>query len=64
VRNISGDSDVRDRPRSGQPCIAVSSRNEERLDKLIRANPRITTRELCTELNFEFNISLLGYNAM
>jgi hypothetical protein len=29
---------VRDRPRSGQPCTAVSSRNEERLDQKIRAN--------------------------
>jgi hypothetical protein len=37
---------VSDRQRSGQPCAAVSSRNEEHLDHLIRANLRITTREL------------------
>ena len=29
----------------------LSPRNEERLDQLIRANRRITTRQLCTELN-------------
>jgi len=29
--------------------------NEERLDQLIRANRRITTRELCTELNISFS---------
>jgi len=51
----SGDSDVEDQPRSGWPCIAVTPRNEERLDHLIRANRRITTRELCTELNIGFS---------
>jgi transposase len=51
----SGDSDMRDRPRSGQPCTAVSSQNEERFDQIIRANRRITTRELCTELNVGSN---------
>jgi len=28
---------------------------KERLDQLIPANRRITTRELCTELNIGFN---------
>ena len=28
----SGDSDVKDKPRSGRPCTAVTPRNEERLD--------------------------------
>jgi hypothetical protein len=41
----SGDRHVRDRPRSGRPCIAVSPRNGERLDQLIRANRLITTPE-------------------
>jgi len=44
-----GDNDVKDRPRSGRPCTAVIPRNKEHLDQLIRANRRITTRELCTE---------------
>ena len=57
ARFSSGDSDVKDKPRSGRPCTAVTPRNEERLDQLIRANGRITTRELCTELN-------IGCNAM
>ena len=33
----------------------LSPRNEERLAQLIRANRRITTRELCTELNIGFS---------
>jgi hypothetical protein len=36
--------------RSGRPCTDVAPRNEERRDQLIRANRRIATRELCTEL--------------
>jgi len=48
ARFSSGDSDVKDKPRSGRPCTAVTPRNEERLDQLIRANRRITTRELGT----------------
>ena len=55
ARFSSGDSDVKDKPRSGRPCTAVTPRNEERLDQLIRANRRITTRELCTELNIGSN---------
>jgi len=55
ARFSSGDSDVKDKPSSGRPCTAVTPRNEERLDQLIRANRRITTRELCTELNISFN---------
>ena len=55
ARFSSGDSNVKDRPRSGQPCTAVTPRNEERLDQLIHANWRITTRELCTELNIGFS---------
>jgi len=51
----SGDSDVKDKPCSGRSCTAVTPRNEERLDQLIRANRRIMTRELCTELNIGFN---------
>ena len=42
----SGDSDVKEKPRSERPCTDVTPRNEERLDQLIRANRRITTREL------------------
>jgi hypothetical protein len=33
----SGDSDVKDKPRSGRPCTAFTPRNEERLDQLICA---------------------------
>ena len=55
ARFSSGDSDVKDKPRSGRPCTAVTPRNDERLDQLIRENRRITTRELCTELNIGFN---------
>jgi len=43
----SGNSDVNDKPRSGQPC--------ERLDQFICANRRITSNELCTELNIGFS---------
>jgi len=51
----SGDSDVKDEPHSRRPFTAVTPRNEERLDQLIRANRRITTRELCMELNIGCN---------
>jgi len=51
ARFSSSDSDVKEKPRSGRPCTAVTPRNEERLYQLIRANRWITTRELCTELN-------------
>jgi len=69
ARFSSGDSDVKDKPRSGRPCTAVTPRDEERLDQLIRANRRITTTELCTELNIqsqareEDNLSLAIDNA-
>ena len=55
VRFSSGDSDVKEKPCSGWPCTAVTPRNEERLDQLIRANRQITTRELCTERNIAFS---------
>jgi hypothetical protein len=56
VRRFSaGDSDVKDEPRSGRPRTAVTPRNEERLHQLIRTNRRITTREVCTELNIGFS---------
>jgi hypothetical protein len=56
VRFSSDDSDVRNRPRSGQPCTATSLRNEERIDQFIRANPQIKTWQLCTELKVRFDV--------
>jgi len=53
VAHFNSGDDVKDKPRSGRPCTAVTPRNEERLNQLIRANQRITTRELCTELNIQ-----------
>jgi len=55
ARFCSGDGDVKDKPRSGRTCTAVTPRNEERLDQLIPVNRRITTRQLCTELNIGCN---------
>ena len=55
ARFSSGDSDVKDMPRSGRPCTAVTPQNEECLDQLICANRRITTRELCMEPNIGCN---------
>ena len=40
ARFSSGDSDVKDKPRSGRPCTAVTPRNEERLDQLISKSDR------------------------
>jgi len=45
ARFSSGDSDAKDKPRSGRPRTAVTPWNEERLDQLIHANRQITTRE-------------------
>ena len=53
ARFSTGDSNVKDKPRSGRPCTAVTPRNEEHLDQLIRANRRITTMEPCTGLNIQ-----------
>jgi len=39
ARFSSGDSDVKDKPRSGRPCTAVTPRYEERLDQRNRRNP-------------------------
>lgn len=41
-----GNSDVKDKPCSGQPHTAVTPQNEEHLDQLIHVNQQITTREL------------------
>ena len=54
ARFNSGDRDMKDKPRSGRPCITVTPRNEECLDQLIFTNWRIMTRKLCTELNIGF----------
>jgi hypothetical protein len=55
ARFSSGDSDAKDKPRSGRPCAAVTPRNKEHLDQLICTNRQITTRELCMELNISCN---------
>jgi len=55
ARFSSGNSDVKDKPHSRRPCTAVTPRNEERLDQLIRANQQIMTREPCMELNIGCN---------
>ena len=52
----SGDSDVKDKPRSGRPCTAVTPRSEEHLNQLIHTNQQITNGELGTELNIGFNM--------
>ena len=56
ARFSSGNGDVKNKPCSGWPCTAVTPRNEEHLDQLIRANWQITTMELCTELNIGFSV--------
>jgi len=56
VRFGCGDSNVKDKPRSGQLCTAVTLQNEEHLYQLIHANQQIMTRELCRELNISFSV--------
>jgi hypothetical protein len=51
----SGDSDMKAKPHSRQPCTAITPQNEEHLDQLNHANRRITAGELCTELNISFS---------
>jgi hypothetical protein len=43
--------DVRNRARYELPYSAVRPRTEESLNQIIHANRRITTRELCMQLN-------------
>jgi len=38
VHFSSGDSDVKDKPHSGQPCRAVAPQNEECVNQLIHTN--------------------------
>jgi len=47
----SNDSDVKDKPCSGQPCTAVTPQNEDCLDQPNQANWWITSRELSAELH-------------
>jgi len=55
ARFSRGDSDVKDKSRSGRPFTAVTPRNEKRLNQLIRANRWFTTTVLATELNIGFS---------
>ena len=62
-----GEKGVHDKPRPGRPCTAVTPRNEERLDQLIRGDRRIKTSELCAQLNVGCNalekmLEHLGYH--
>jgi transposase len=54
ARFSSANSDMNDKPHSRGPCTADTPQNEECLYQLIHGNWRITTRELCTELNIGF----------
>jgi len=51
----SVDSDLKDKPHSRRPCIAVTLQNEEHLDQLVHTDQMIMTGELCKELNISFN---------
>jgi len=51
----SGDSNVKDKPHSGWPCIAIKTQNKEHLDQLIHASQWIMTREWYAELVISFN---------
>ena len=53
VAHFSSGDDVKEKSRSGWPCTAVTPRNKEHLDQLIRGNRRITTRELSAKLNIQ-----------
>lgn len=49
-----GNSDMKDKPHSGQQYTAVTPQNEEHFDQFINIW-WITIRELCTELNISFS---------
>ncbi len=46
-----GETSVEDKPRSGRPSTATTDTNRQRVDKLIRAERRVTIRELSAQLN-------------
>ena len=57
VLHISnGDSNMKNKPHSGQSCIAVTIQNEEHFSQLIHVNQQIMTTELCMELSIGFNV--------
>ena len=55
VHFSSGDSDVKDKPCSRQPCTAITPQNEEFLGHLIHMNWQLMTREHSKEMNITFN---------
>jgi hypothetical protein len=55
-RFSSGDSDGKDKPRSGRPCTAPTPRNEDSIDQRIRTYVWIAARGSGTELNIGFNV--------
>lgn len=58
----SGDSDMKGKPHSGQPCTAAILCNKEHLDQFICANRQITIRELCMEwMSASVMVAMLEY---
>jgi len=51
VRFCSGNSDVKDKQHSRQPCTAVTPQNEDSLYQLTCTNLWIMTSEMCIKLN-------------
>ena len=52
----SGDSDMKDKPHSGQPHTAFPPQNEEHFDQVICVNWQIMICELHRELNINFSV--------
>jgi transposase len=48
-------SGLKDMPRSGRPCTAVTEENKKRVNQLILQNRSITTRELHAAVGIGFN---------
>ena len=52
-----GETSIEDKPRSGRPSTATTDTNRQRVDELIRADRRVTIRELAAQLD-------CGHNAL
>lgn len=61
-----GETSIEDKPRSGRPSTATTDTNRQRVDELIRADRRVTIRELAAQLDCGHNaiqkmVEDLGY---
>jgi biotin operon repressor len=54
-KSKEGETSIEDKPRSGRQLISTTDTYRQRVDELIRAERRVTLRELATQLDCSYN---------